>query len=106
MDRKQFYTALEALGEFRCVRDLRRFNNKARHNKHWNVNQYLSHFGHCKNGDYHHCEFELGNDANRVVIYYWKVVEQDGLRVRVRGGRPFKTTGRGRPPVKHQKKKV
>jgi hypothetical protein len=100
MDSKKFYDILEGLGEFRCTRDLRRFNYKAKKNPKWNVNQYLSHFGHCKNGSYHHCEYELKRDINRVVIYYWKTIEQDGEKIRVRGNQPMKNFGRGRPPAK------
>lgn len=98
MRSNKFYDLLSGLGEFRCVRDLRRFNNKAKHNRHWNVNQYLSHFGHCKNGSYHHCEFELKPQPRSQVIYYYKVVERDGVKTRQKGGRPMNFSGRGRPP--------
>lgn len=106
MQSKKFYDLLRGLGEFHCVRDLRRFNHQKRKNPHWNVNQYLSHFGHCKNGQYHMCEFDLDPKPQHSIIYYYKVMEVNGLRVRKRGGSPMKLTGRGRPPRKHLKNKT
>jgi hypothetical protein len=100
MDRTKFYDRLKGLGEFHCVRDLRRFNHKTKRNPNWNVNQYLSHFGHCKNGAYHHCEFHLKPEPVHQVIYYYKVIEVDGIKIRQRGGRPMNFSGRGRPPRK------
>lgn len=107
MDNKQFFNALSGLGEFRCERDLRRFNNKkpkTKSEKH-SMAATLSHFGHCHSFRHHFCDFVPHKDNGRVILYYWKVVERDGQRIRVRGGHPLKTAGRGRPPVKHLKRK-
>jgi len=100
MNRIRFYALLSELGEFRCTKDLRRFNKQAKHNPHWNVNQYLSHFGHCKNGYYHHCEFELTKPTISQVAYFYKLTERDGNVIRLRGGQPLRTAGRGRPKSK------
>lgn len=104
MNRTDFFNKIKSLGEFRCERDLRKFNNQAKNNPHMNVNLYLGHFGHCKNNSYHHCEFELKTKPIGIVIYYYKTVEREGEKFRVRGGRPFKTAGRGRPPAKNKKR--
>jgi hypothetical protein len=107
MDSKKFFNSLAELGEFHCVRDKRRFSNRDRKtltkSERHSMGASLGHFGHCLNGKYHHCEFELTRDIGRVVIYYWKTVQRNGEQVRIRGGKPLKTTGRGRPPVKNKK---
>lgn len=103
MDNKKFFNALSGLGEFRCERDLRRFNNKkpkTKSEKH-SMAATLSHFGHCHSLRHHFCDFMLARDTDRVILYYWKQIDLNGLRVRIRGGSPLKTKGRGRPPVKH-----
>jgi hypothetical protein len=100
MQSKKFYDLVSELGEFRCNKDLRRFNYRAKRNPNWNVNQYLSHFGHCKNGVFHHCDFELKPQPKTQVTYYYKVIEVDGVKIRQKGGRPMNFSGRGRPPRK------
>jgi len=100
MQSKKFYDLVSELGEFRCNKDLRRFNYRAKRNPNWNVNQYFSHFGHCKNGVFHHCDFELKKKPVSQVSYFYKLTERDGQLIRLRGGKPLKTTGRGRPAKK------
>ena len=109
MDSKKFFNSLASLGEFHCVNDQRRFRGKDRKtltkSERHSLGATLGHWGHCLNGKYHHCEFELAKDIERVVIYYWKFTEHHGERVRVRGGKPLKTAGRGRPPNRARKRK-
>ena len=105
MNPKNFYDRLKSMGEFRCVKDLRRFKRRAEKDPRMSEALYLSHFGHCKNGSYHHCEFQLEPASVSQVIYYYKVVELAGEKFRMRGGKPLKTMGRGRPPGKPKKKR-
>lgn len=93
----EFYTALDQLGEFRCQRDLRRFNNKAKKDKRMDQTLYLNHFGFCRNGQYHHCDFELstGVVTEFRVVAYQKAAEREGQPVRLRSG-SFDYWGRGR----------
>jgi hypothetical protein len=104
MNPQKFYSILEDLGEFHCVHDLRRirFQKKkilTKSERH-SVGATRGHHGACFNGKYHHCDFKLKKNIDRVVIYYWKQVEREGEQVRVRGGHPLNTAGRGRPPSK------
>ena len=106
---KDFFSRIESLGEFRCNNDLRRFRFKNKKlltkSERHSIGATLGHHGACFNGKFHHCEFELKKNINKVVIYYWKTVELDGQRVRVRGSQPMKNFGRGRPPAKLDRKK-
>jgi len=104
MNPRKFYSILEGLGEFHCVNDLRRirFKNKKKLTKseRHSLGATLGHYGACLNGSHHHCDFELKKGIEKVVIYYWKTIERDGERFRVRGNQPMKNFGRGRPPAK------
>jgi len=102
---EKFYQLVRPLGEFRCNRDLRRFNHRAKRHPNWNANQYLSHFGFCKNGVFHHCDFVLATKPIGQVIYYYKMDQLNGIAIRRRGGKPMNLSGRGRPPVRHISKK-
>lgn len=103
MERSHFYRTLKQLGEFRCVNDLRKFNNQRKRNPNYSLAMYLGHFGHCKDGEYHHCDFHLRPQPVNQVIYYYKVTEVNGAKVRQRGGKPMTSWGRGRGPRNRSK---
>lgn len=100
MQRHKFYSLLQGLGEFHCTKDLRRFNYRAKKNPHMVMDLYLRNFGNCKNGYYHHCEFELTKPTISHIAYFYKLTERDGHMIRLRGGQPLRTAGRGRPKSK------
>lgn len=106
---KDFFSRIKGLGEFRCNRDLRRLRTKDRKkltkSERHSIGATLGHHGACLNGQYHHCDFDLKQDIHKVVIYYWRVIEMGGIRVRVRGREPMKNFGRGRPPVRWKSKR-
>lgn len=97
MDSREFFKTIAQLGEFHCVRDLRRFNNQKRENPKYSLAQYLGHFGYCRDGQYHHCEFHLNTDSVKQiqVVGYQKNGERDGQVVRIRSN-TFTYWGRGR----------
>ena len=101
MINKRFFELLKPLGEFHCVKDLRRFNRVKKKNPKYSLAAYLGHFGHCKNGLYHVCSFDLHPKTQHDVIYYYRTDEVNGQRVRRRGGKPMNMAGRGRPPRRH-----
>lgn len=97
MNRSKFYDILKDLGEFRCAKDLRKFNNQKKQNPKYSISMFLSHFGHCKVGSYHHCDFTLNqkNMSMVGVFSYQRSGERDGQKVRLRSS-AFNYFGRGR----------
>jgi len=106
MERKNFYQILKQLGSFRCDKDLRKFNNQRKKNPNLNVDLYLGHFGYCKSGQYHSCDFFLNDEcvSGTNVFAYQKMGERDGMVVRLRSS-AFGYFGRGRRWKIHKSKK-
>ena len=102
----RFFDRIKDLGQFRCSRDLRHFKRQQKRNPEYSLASYLSHFGHCKNGEYHHCEFELKPEHHTQVqvVGYQRVSEFQGQQIR-RKSNAFTYWGRGRRWAANRKKK-
>jgi len=106
MERREFFELIQPLGEFRCTQDLRRFKYRAKKKPHWTLNQYLSHFGQCLEGQYHHCDFALDKASvtQIQVVGYQRMAQRGGLAVRIKSN-AFTYWGRGRRWNTPRKKK-
>ena len=106
MQKNEFFKKIAGMGEFHCVRDLRRFNNQKRRNPRYSLAAFLGHFGFCRDGEYHHCEFHL-NSENRTqiqVVGYQKQGTRGDQAVRLKSN-AFTYWGRGRRWTTPKKKK-
>lgn len=89
-----FFKKLQSHGEFKCIKDRRRYNK--RKIDRYQLAAYNLHFGHCKNNFAHDCEFVLDKFLNRELWNYYRLVITDGKRKRFRSKKPIKLSGRGR----------